>query len=92
MIPAYTKSLNHEIFKPMSLIILHDLNDEEVLVNSAAINAATRRYPDENAAVKDPFTKLFFASRDKGMEALGFPDSVKETPKEIWDLARAASK
>ena len=72
----------------MALVILHDLNDEEVLVNTDQLNAASRRFPDENAVNKDPFTKLFFQTRDKGMEALGFPDSVKETPKEIWDLAK----
>lgn len=71
----------------MSLIILHDLNDEEVLVNTDRINAASRRYPDENSVNKDPFTKLFYAARDKGMESLGFPDSVKETPAEIHALA-----
>lgn len=71
----------------MTLIILHDLDGEEVLVNMSRVNAAVRRYPDENAAVRDSFTKLFYAQRDKGMESLGFPDSVKETPKEIGDLA-----
>lgn len=71
----------------MSLIILHDLNGEDVLVNTEMLHAAIRRHPDENAAVKDSFTKLFFVHRDKGMESLGFPDSVKETPQEIWDLA-----
>lgn len=71
----------------MKLVILHDLDGEEVLVNTNRLNAAIRRYPDENAAVTEPFTKLFYATRDKGMESLGFPDSVKETPKEIWDLS-----
>lgn len=71
----------------MGLIILHDLDGEEVLVNIDRVNAAVRRYPDENAAVREPFTKLFYAQRDKGMESLGFPDSVKETPKEISVLA-----
>jgi predicted DNA-binding WGR domain protein len=72
----------------MKLVILHDLDGEEVLVNVGRINAGIRRYPDENAAVQEPFTKLFYAQRDKGMESLGFPDSVKETPKEIVELAR----
>lgn len=71
----------------MSLVILHNLDGDEVLVNTANINAATRRMPDENAVVKDPFTKLFYATRDKGMEGLGFPDSVKESPREIFELA-----
>lgn len=71
----------------MKLVILHDLNNEEVLVNVDRVNAAIRRYPDENAAIQQPFTKLFYAQRDKGMESLGFPDSVKETPKEIAKLA-----
>lgn len=71
----------------MSLVILHDLNGEEVLVNVDNINAATRRFPDDNAVNKDPFTKLYYMNRDKGMEALGFPDSVKETPAEIYALA-----
>ncbi len=74
-------------FEVMKVIILHDLDGEEVLVNIDRVNAAVRRYPDENAAVQEPFTKLFYAQRDKGMESLGFPDSVKETPKEISDLA-----
>ena len=70
----------------MSFIILHDLEGEEVLVNLDKVNAAKRRFPDENAVVKDPFTKLFYAQRDKGMEGLGFPDSVKESPREILDI------
>jgi len=70
----------------MKMVILHDLDGEEVLVNIGRVNAAVRRYPDENAAVQEPFTKLFYAQRDKGMESLGFPDSVKETPKEISEL------
>lgn len=74
-------------FEVMKVIILHDLDGEEVLVNMDRVNAAVRRYPDENAAVRDPFTKLFYAQRDKGMESLGFPDSVRETPKEIAELA-----
>lgn len=71
----------------MTMIILHDLDGEEVLVNMDRINAAVRRYPDDNAAMKEPFTKLFYAQRDKGMESLGFPDSVQESPKEIAKLA-----
>lgn len=72
----------------MPLIILHDLNDEEVMVNTDNITAAKRKIPDENAVIQEPYTKLFFTAKDKGMEALGFPDTVKETPQEI--VARAA--
>lgn len=70
----------------MSIIILHDLDGEEVLINASNLNAAKRRFPDENAVVTEPFTKLFFATKDKTMEALGFPDSVKESPAEIYAL------
>ena len=70
----------------MSIIILHDLDGEEVLVNFDNVNAAKRRFPDEEAVVKDPFTKLYFVAKDKGMEALGFPDAVRETPAEIYAL------
>ncbi len=75
----------------MVLVLLHDLDGEEVLVNTDKINAATRRFPDENAVMKDPFTKLLFVQKDKGMEALGFPDSVKESPAEIYELALKAN-
>ena len=71
----------------MSLVILHDLEGEEVLINLDNVNAATQRFPDENSVVKDPFTKLFFTAKDKGMEALGFPDAVKESPREIYEIA-----
>ena len=71
----------------MPLLILHDLNDEEVLVNSDNITAAKRKVPDENSVVKDPFTKLYFTTKDKTMDAMGFPDTVKETPAEISALA-----
>ena len=71
----------------MSFVILHDLDGEEVLVNLGRVNAAKRRFPDENAVVKEPFTKLFYTQRDKGMEGLGFPDSVKESPREIYEIA-----
>lgn len=72
----------------MALVLLHDLNGEELLVNTDAINAATRKYPDKDSMIKEPFTKLYYIQKDKGMEALGFPDSVKETPKEIHELTR----
>lgn len=71
----------------MSIIILHDLDDEEVLINTANLNAARRRYPDKDSVINHPFTKLFFVSKDKTMESLGFPDTVKETPAEIAALA-----
>ena len=74
----------------MSIIILHNLDGDEVLVNVANLNAASRRYPDENSVMKEPFTKLFFASKDKTLEALGFPDSVKESPAEIYELVKKA--
>jgi hypothetical protein len=70
----------------MSIVLLHNLDDEGVLVNLANVNAATRKYPDADASVKEPFTKLFYVHRDKGMEGIGFPDAVKETPEEIFAL------
>ncbi len=71
----------------MSLIILHSLEDEEVLVNANSLNAAARKFPDKDSTIKEPYTKLYFVHKDKGMEGLGFPDSVKESPAEIWKLA-----
>lgn len=71
----------------MSLVILHNLDGEEVLINLDNVNAATRRFPDDDAVIQDPFTKLFFTAKDKGMEALGFPDSVQESPAEIYEVA-----
>ncbi len=71
----------------MSIVILHDLEDDEVLINLSGLNAAKRRYPDKDSVISEPFTKLFFAHKDKTMEALGFPDAVKETPAEIYALA-----
>ena len=73
----------------MSLVLLHDLDGEDVLVNLDNINAATRKYPDENSTIKDPFTKLFYVHREKGMEGVGFPDVVKESPSEIWELVKS---
>jgi len=71
----------------MALIILHDLDGEEVAVNSECLNAAIRKYPDETSMIKTPYTKLYFVSRDRGADAVGFPDSVKESPAEIVKLA-----
>ena len=72
----------------MTLVLLHNLDGEKVLVNTAALNAASRKFPDKDSMIKEPFTKLYYIEKDKGMEALGFPDSVKESPEEIWNLAR----
>lgn len=71
----------------MSLIILHNLEDDEVLVNTDSLNAAARKFPDKDSTIKAPYTKLYFTHKEKGMEGLGFPDSVKEPPSEIWELA-----
>ncbi|MCB1530022.1 MAG: hypothetical protein H6853_09110 [Rhodospirillales bacterium] len=71
----------------MPLVILHDMSDEEVMVNTDNLTAAKRKIPDENSVMKEPFTKLFFTAKDKTMESLGFPDVVKETPQEIVKLA-----
>ncbi len=75
----------------MPLIILHDLDGDEVMVNSDTLTAAKRKYPDDKSQITEPFTKLYFISKDKTMESLGFPDSVKESPKEIVSLAVKAS-
>lgn len=72
----------------MSLVLLHDLEGEEVLVNMDRVNAATRKYPEEEAVVTDPYTRIYYAQKDKGMEALGFPDSVRESPSEIFALTQ----
>ena len=72
----------------MSLVILHNLDGEEVLVNTKALNAASRKFPDADSMIKEPFTKLYYIEKDKGMEALGFPDSVKATPAEIYELVK----
>ena len=72
----------------MPLIILHDLDGDEVMVNSEALTAAKRKIPDDKSQIKEPFTKLYFLSKDKTMESLGFPDSVKESPAEIVALSR----
>lgn len=72
----------------MPLIILHDLDGDEVMVNSETLTAAKRKVPDEKSQIREPFTKLYFLSKEKTMESLGFPDTVKETPAEIVSLAR----
>lgn len=74
----------------MPLIILHDLEDDEVMVNTDTLTAAKRKYPDDKSQITEPFTKLYFVSKDKTMESLGFPDSVKESPAEIVAMAEKA--
>jgi hypothetical protein len=69
----------------MALIILHDLDGNEVAVNTDTVMAAKRRIPGENSQMSEPFTKLFYVA--KASDATGFPDSVKETPAEIAALA-----
>lgn len=72
----------------MPLIILHDLNSEEVVVNTDAVTAAKRKIPDDKSQIKEPYTKLYFVAKDKGMDAMGFPDTVTETPAEIAAMSR----
>ena len=72
----------------MSLIILHDLNGDEVMVNTDTVTAAKRKTPDDKSQIKDPYTKLYFVAKDKGMESMGFPDVVRETPAEIVALSK----
>jgi len=72
----------------MPLIILHDLDGNEVAVNTDTVTAAKRRVPDDKSQIKEPFTKLYYVSKDKTMESLGFPDTVRETPAEIVALSR----
>lgn len=76
----------------MPMIILHDMNGEEVMVNTDNVTAAKRKTPDAQSVIKDPFTKLYFVSKDKTMESMGFPDTVRETPAEIVAIAANASK
>jgi hypothetical protein len=35
---------------------------------------------------------LFFVSKDKTIESLGFPDSVRESPAEIVELSKVKAK
>jgi len=72
----------------MPLIILHDLDNEEVMVNTDTLTVAKRKYPDDKSQIKEPFTKLYFTAKDKTMDGLGFPDTVKETPAEITALSK----
>lgn len=76
----------------MPLIILHDLENEEVAVNTDCINAAMRKHPGADSMMKEPFTKLYYVTKDKGIDAVGFPELVKETPAEIVKLAAKAAK
>ena len=73
----------------MPLIILHDLDGDEVMVNTDTLTAAKRKIPDEKSQIREPFTKLYFVSKDKTMESLGFPDSVRESPAEIVALSKS---
>lgn len=75
----------------MSVVILHNLDGEEVLVNTDGLNAAVRKFPDKNSMMKEPFTRLFFSLKEKGLDAMGFPDAVKETPAEIYALMNKKS-
>ncbi len=61
------------------------------MVNSDTLTAAKRKYPDDKSQITEPFTKLYFVSKDKTMESLGFPDSVKESPAEIVELSKTSS-
>ena len=70
----------------MSLIVVHDLKGVEIILNMDKVNAAIRKTPDKGAVVKDTYTKLFFVQRDMTMGAMGFPDTVQETPQEIYAL------
>lgn len=72
----------------MPLVILHDLDGDEVMVNTDTLTAAKRKIPDDKSQIREPFTKLYFLSKDKTMESLGFPDSVKESPAEIVAISR----
>ena len=72
----------------MPLVILHDLDGDEVMVNTDTLTAAKRKIPDAKSQITEPFTKLYFVSKDKTMESLGFPDSVRESPAEIVAMAR----
>ena len=76
--------------RTMPLIILHDLHDDEVLVNTENLSAAKRKVPDEKAVIKEAYTKVFYVA--KSMDALGFPDTVRETPQEIADIAAKVYK
>lgn len=72
----------------MPLVILHDLDGDEVMVNTDTLTAAKRKVPDEKSQIREPFTKLYFVSKDKTMESLGFPDSVRESPAEIVAMSK----
>ena len=72
----------------MALIILHDLDDEEILVNPDALNAAIRKYPDSSSMLKEPFTKRYYIARDKDVDEAGFSDTCKEAPARRVVLAK----
>ena len=56
------------------------------------LTAAKRKIPDANSHITEPFTKLYFVSKDKTIESLGFPDSVRESPAEIVELSKVKTK
>lgn len=70
----------------MALIILHDLDGNEVAVNTDTVMAAKRRIPGENSQISEPFTKLFYVA--KASDGVGFPDVVRESPAEIVSIAK----
>ena len=71
-----------------TIIILHNLDDDQVAVNLDQLVAAKRREPDKNSMIQEAYTKLYFTNKDKTIEGMGFPDSVIETPEEIAHLAK----
>ncbi len=73
----------------MALIIVHDLKGSKVLLNTDQLNIAIWKVPGEDSAMDEPYSKLFFRQRDMSMGAMGFPDTVKESPEEIVALSNA---
>ncbi len=71
----------------MPLIILHDLDGGDVIINTDTITAARRREPDSRSHIKAPFTKLYYSTKIQ----VGMPDTVQESPAEIYTLAQAAN-
>ena len=76
----------------MNVVVVHDMKGASILLNVDNLNTAIRKVPDENAVINEPFTKLYFVQRDMTMGAMGFPDVVKETPEEIYDLIAKGGK
>jgi len=63
----YTFMQESLIIQAMTLVLLHNLDGDEVLVNTKALNAASRKFPDADSMIKEPFTKLYYIEKDKGM-------------------------